>query len=80
MSQKKAKKANKDKKDRTPADQLLLEFLRLHNLVLIGDKMEVLEPVVQGNVYAMATKIRIRVVYADQLVEKKEESNIKITN
>lgn len=77
MSKKKSKKLNKDK--RKPADKLILDFLKLHEIVLIADRQHNLENVADGLIYVISDKIRLRALYQDQIQTKNNnQEGVKI--
>jgi len=69
-----SKKVEKDQA-RTPAEQLLLEFLKLHNISLVVDRVNRLEMAENKTVYMVNEKVRLRAFYADQLQEKKQNED-----
>ena len=67
MSSKKSEKAQ-DK--RTPAQELILDFLRLHKITLVIDRVTLVEENVKDLVYSVNEKMRVSAIYNDQI--KKE--------
>ncbi|MHC4269156.1 MAG: hypothetical protein ACYSWS_03440 [Planctomycetota bacterium] len=63
MASKKGKKAQV----RTPADKLTLDFISLHDIVLIADEIPVVEGAADNKIYTINKKIRIRAYYKDEL-------------
>ena len=60
------------KKDsRTPADKILLDFLRKEKLVLIADEISLVTNIVPETIYVVDKRPRIRVFHADQIEEAK---------
>lgn len=82
MSNNKSRKLKKDKEKRSPADKLVLDFLRLHGITLVADRQHVLENASEGLVYTVSDRIRIRAMYKDE-IEKQEapiENKVQMKN
>lgn len=77
-----AKKADK----RKPADQLLLEFLKEKNIVLIVDEASLVNNTVKDLVWVVDKRPRVRVYYQDQIEKQKngdatpDKKDIKLEN
>ena len=67
------------KPKRVPADQLLANFLRENNIVLIVQESQVLVKVVENLVYAVDKRPTIKLSYKDELPkqEKPDEKQIE---
>lgn len=67
--------AKKPKKgQRISADQLLIDFLKSNDLVIIVDEAAIVTNTVKGHVWTVDKRPRVRVQYKDEM-GKKEENN-----
>lgn len=70
------KKARLEKKkedkvlQRKPAQEMLLEFIKLYSIVLIVDEVETTRTDVPGALYTVVRSPRVRVYYKDQIKEE----------
>ena len=76
MSKKKSKKAQ-DK--RTPPTVLVLDFMKLHNIVIVNDITNVTVEKIPGVYYETSLVPRTRYTYKDML-KKEEEPKIDYAN
>jgi len=79
MADKNAKKAEETAKPkRVPADQLLANFLRVNNIILIVQESQVLVPVVENLVYAVDKRPAIKLSYKDELPKAEPKTDEKM--
>lgn len=79
---KKGKSDKAPKDTRTPPEEVLLEFLKKNNLVLIADEISLPTTIIPDVIYVVDKRPRIRVYYSDQLnkLEEKVKEKIDIVN
>ena len=73
MSDKKAEKTATPQ--RIPADQLLLNFLKENDIVLIVDEAQIVTNTIKGIVYTVDKRPRVRVQYQDELKKEDQPTN-----
>ncbi len=61
--------------DRIPADQLLLNFLKEHDIVLIVDKAAIVTNTVKDLVWTVDERPRVRVQYKSELRKQSDKKN-----
>jgi len=74
MADKKDEKVQ-EKPQRTPVDQLLLNFLKEHDIILIVDGIDVVVNTVKDFVWVVDRRPRIRVQYRDEMKPKEQATN-----
>ena len=74
MADKKDEKVQ-EKPQRTPVDQLLLNFLKEHDIILIVDGIDVVVNTVKDFVWVVDRRPRIRVQSRDEMKPKEQATN-----
>ena len=72
---------NKGKRPQTtriPADELLINFLKQNNIVIIVDEAGIVQNTVKGLVYTVDKRPRVRVYYKDQIEKENPTKDIEI--
>ena len=67
--------AKKGEDKRTPAQELILDFLRLHKITLVIDRVNLVEENVKDLVYSVNEKMRVRAIYNDQIKKEPKPEN-----
>jgi len=65
---------------RTPASDLLLDFLKQNKISIIVDEVPTMRAQVDKIIYAMEKVPRIRALYLDELVEKNKDPKVEVAN
>lgn len=75
MSAKQLKKEQKIRDTRLPAEQLILDFLRLHKITLIVDRVNQIDESLKDLIYVVNERIRLRAIYSDQIKTETKLAN-----
>jgi len=62
------------------ASDLLLKFLKQHNIAILIDEVPTMRAQVDKILYAMEKVPRIRALYLDELVVKNDDPKVEIAN
>ena len=60
-------------KERTPAVDLMLDFMRLHNIIMVNDIVDLTKEEIPGVYYVTSRIPRTRFTYKDELEKNNKE-------